>query len=417
MTDWATIDETRERPPGCGPIWPVAAEPAAPLRQQVFEAVRSAGQISRAEMAKSLNVSPGTVTPIVSDLIAEGYLEETQATEAPSGRGRPPVALRVRPEAGYVVGMKLSDEVHTAVLVDFAGEPVAEAMLPLRDPQKSMELRLNEAEALFADLLGQSGLAREQILSVGLGLPGVIDTGGRVIWSPVSDRRDVPLRDLAEARLGLPVHVDNDANLLTMAELWFGAGRTMSDFCVVTIEHGVGMGLVLNHRLHRGAGGQGMELGHTKVQMDGALCRCGSRGCAEAYVADYALVREAGLALRRPHSAALGGTQATLEALFEQARAGNETARAIFHRAGRYLALILANTANLFDPSLIILSGSRMRYDYLYAEEVLALMRDWTLNEAPKIEINAWGDHVWARGGAALALERVTASLIGRGAS
>src|SRR5690606_19716487 len=125
-----------------------------------------------------------------------------------------------------------------------------------------------------------------------------------------------------------PVLIDNDANMVTLAELWFGAGRALNDFAVVTIEHGVGMGLVLNHRLYRGAMGQGMEIGHTKVQLDGALCRCGQRGCLEAYVADYALVREASTALNwgnRAHS-----THVMLESLYDHAKAGNVAARAIF---------------------------------------------------------------------------------------
>jgi predicted NBD/HSP70 family sugar kinase len=167
---------------------------------------------------------------------------------------------------------------------------------------------------------------------------------------------------------------------------------------------------VLNHRLYRGAQGLGMELGHTKVQLDGALCRCGQRGCLEAYVADYALVREATTALNWTHreSQPVG---VLLESLYDHAKAGNAAARSIFRRAGRYLAVGLANVVNLFDPELIILSGERMRYDYLYAADTLAEMEALMLNTgrpAPKIEIHAWGDMLWAHGAAALALSEVT---------
>jgi predicted NBD/HSP70 family sugar kinase len=213
---------------------------------------------------------------------------------------------------------------------------------------------------------------------------------------------------MATARLGVPVSVDNDANLLTMAELWFGRGRELSDFAVVTIEYGVGLGLVVDHAPYRGAHGHGMELGHTKVQLDGALCRCGQRGCLEAYVADFALVREAAVAL----DGDLPPRGEVLAALYAQAKDGNEAARAIFDRAGRYLALGLANVANLFDPRRIILSGSRMRYDFLYAEEMLAEVPGLTLNDPPPIEVNAWDDLVWARGAAALALADATPRLI-----
>jgi predicted NBD/HSP70 family sugar kinase len=224
----------------------------------------------------------------------------------------------------------------------------------------------------------------------------------------------MPLSALAGARLGLPVQIDNDANLCAMAELWFGAGRGRSDFAVVTIEHGLGMGLVLNHRIYRGALGLGMELGHTKVQLDGALCRCGQRGCLEAYVADYALAREATTALNWTYKDGQS-MLVLLESLYDHAKAGNQAARSIFRRAGRYLAVGLANVVNLFDPALIILSGERLRFDYLYAADTLAEMDALVLNSGrplPPIEVHAWGDLLWAQGAAALALSGVTERIL-----
>jgi predicted NBD/HSP70 family sugar kinase len=246
---------------------------------------------------------------------------------------------------------------------------------------------------------------------VGIGLSGLVEhTTGTVPWSPLMSERNVPLQQRFEQRFGIKAQVDNDANMLTLAELWFGVGRSMSDFAVVTIEHGVGMGLVLNNRLFRGTRGMGLELGHTKVQLDGALCRCGRRGCLEAYLADYALAREAATALgsnsRNPQSPAI-----LLETLYAEAKSGNAIARSIFRRAGRYLSVGLSNVVQLFDPELIILSGERMRFDYLYAEEVLAEMRMLDLPDGrvpSRIEVHAWGDYVWARGATALALAAVT---------
>ena len=238
---------------------------------------------------------------------------------------------------------------------------------------------------------------------------------GVALWSSTLTDRQVPLAQAAQDRLGLPVTIDNDANLVALAEQWFGAGRSLSDFAVVTFEHGVGMGFVMNHRIYRGAQRLGMELGHTKVHLDGALCRCGQRGCLEAYVADYALAREAVTALNLNASQSLS-MPVLLESLYDHAKAGNATARSIFRRAGRYLAMGLANVVNLFDPALIILSGDRMRYDYLYAEECLAEMANLSINTGrprPPIEIHAWGDLLWAHGAAALALSEVSMGLLG----
>ena len=216
-------------------------------------------------------------------------------------------------------------------------------------------------------------------------------------------------------RLQTPVVLDNDANMLTLAELWFGAGRELADFAVVTIESGVGMGLVLGNKLYRGAHGKGLELGHTKVEMDGALCQCGRRGCLEAYLADFALIREATTALDHRFDTS-ESPEHVLETLFAEAKAGNHAALGIFRRAGRYLALGLSNVIQLFDPALICLSGGQMRYECLYADDVLQEMHRLALDDGRKpckATFNMWDDLVWARGASAQALASTTDMLIG----
>lgn len=401
---------------GVGPLIPPLADNLRPLRQQIFEHVRAAGMIPRVQVAKDLGVSPASVTTITSELIGAGLIEEVvTARDLESGRGRPAVALGVRAGAHRVAGMKLSDREHTAVIVDFAGNLIADDAIPRRPGPMSVPELLEAIEVLLTRVCAKAGLTRADLSAVGVGVPGFVDTvDGLVLWSSVLLDRDVPLALAASSRLGLPVWIDNDANLVALAELWFGAGRGLSDFAVVTIEHGVGMGLVLNHRIYRGSQRLGLELGHTKVQLDGALCRCGQRGCLEAYVADYALAREATTALNWGHKEGQS-IGVLLESLYDHAKAGNATARSIFRRAGRFLAVGLSNVVNLFDPALIILSGERMRYDYLYAAETLAEMDHLTINSGrprPPIEIHAWGDLLWAHGAAALALSAVSESLL-----
>jgi len=404
---------------GCGPMIPPLSETTRPLRQQVFERVRAAGLMPRVQIAKELSVSPATVTTLTSELIEAGLLVEIAAPrDGEGGRGRPAVALGVRADAHLVAGIKLSDREHTAVIVDFAGNLIADEAVPRRPDALGLDHLVEATAALLDRVCRRAGIGRDRLSAVGLAVPGFVDSvAGVVHWSSVLRGAQVPLARVIAERVGLPVHLDNDANLVTLAELWFGAGRTLSDFAVVTIEHGVGMGFVINHRIYRGGRGIGLELGHIKVQLDGALCRCGQRGCLEAYVADYALVREATTALNWT-GREQQDVNAVLESLYDHAKAGNQAARSIFHRAGRYLALGLANVTNLLDPELIILSGERMRYDYLYAGETLAEMKSLMLETGrppPRIEIHAWGDLLWAHGAAALALNEVTEGLLGAG--
>lgn len=401
---------------GVGPLIPPLSEGQRPLRQQVFDRVRAAGLIPRVALAKELSVSPASVTTITQELIEAGLIEEVAAPrDNEAGRGRPAVALGVRAQAHFVAGMKLSDREHTCVIVDFAGHLLADGVIPRQPGPMALEELLDAVEHLLDQVCAKAGMTRGDLAAIGIGVPGFVDVAeGMALWSSVLTARQVPLAAAAAARLGLPVIIDNDANLVALAELWFGAGRGLSDFAVVTIEHGVGMGFVMNHRIYRGAQRVGMELGHTKVQLDGALCRCGQRGCLEAYVADYALAREAVTALNWGHRDG-APINVLLESLYDHAKAGNATARSIFRRAGRYLAVGLANVVNLFDPALIILSGERMRYDYLYAAETLdemdALAIETGRPRAP-IEIHAWGDLLWAHGAAALALSDVTERLL-----
>ena len=409
-------NDESDTPSGCGPMLPVDQSDAKPLRQQIFEHVRAEGRAARADVTRALGISAGSATTLTADLIAAGLLREVEGLPREAGRGRPPVALEVVPEASYVIGIKLSDEVHSAVLTDFAGHILADATLPIPTSRKSLDTVLDEIDELMETVLKSAKKSLCDISAVGIGMSGIVDHDtGTVSWSPLLTEPDIDLRAAFVARFGVPLYVDNDANVLTLAELWFGAGRTIADFAVVTIENGVGMGLVLESRLFRGARGMGLELGHTKVQLDGALCRCGQRGCLEAYLADYALAREAATALHRnPRN--LQSPNAMLDALFAQAKSGNEAARTIFRRAGRYLSVGLANVIQLFDPGLIILSGERMQYDYLYADEVLSEMQKLTLSDGRtpcNVEIHAWGGMAWARGATALALSAVTETVLG----
>ena len=401
---------------GCGPLLEGGRKSGHSLRQQVFEYVRSHGQAARSDITRALDISAGSATTITADLIAAGFLHEVEGPAREQGRGRPPVALEVVAEASYVIGIKLAFEAHTAVLSDFKGSVVAEAELPSPSERRSTERMMDEVEQLVHKLMERTEIDLADVRTIGVGLPGIVEhSTGQVVWSSLLEDRDQDIGRLLEARFDVPFALDNDANMLTLAELWFGVGRSMSDFAVVTIESGVGMGLVLGNELYRGAHGMGLELGHTKVQLDGALCRCGQRGCLEAYLADYALTREAGTALGQTFDASRG-PEDMLSQLFEQAKSGQQAAQTIFRRAGRYLSVGLSNVIQLFDPALIILSGGQMKYDYLYAKDVIDEMAKLTLNEGRKpckVEIQAWGDLVWARGASALALASLTDALVG----
>ena len=408
--------ETTSGTLGCGPLLSNVHDTPRPLRQQVFEFVRAQGHVARADITQALQISSGSTTTLTADLIVAGYLREFERPQRGAGRGRPKVALEVVPTAACVIGIKLAFGRHTAVLADFAGNVIADAALNSSETRRTVSALLDETSQLVERLLANADKSASDVKCVGIGLPGIVDHAtGKVAWTSLLDSRDAGLTSTFARHFNMPVVLDNDANMLTLAELWFGQGRAMSDFAVVTVESGVGMGLVLGNQLYRGAHGMGLELGHTKVQMDGALCQCGQRGCLEAYLADYALVREAATALG-PSFDRSEPPEVILVRLFEAAKGGHAPAQAVFRRAGQFLSVGLSNVVQLFDPALIILSGERLAYARLYEEDVLENMRKMTLNEgrrACRVAFNAWDDLVWARGASALALSQMTDALIG----
>lgn len=373
---------------------------------RVLREVRLRGETSRVDLAEALHLSAATVTAVVGDLLNAKLVLEAKAAASP-GRGRPRVLLTLNPKARYVAGAKLNDGSLTTAILNFKGEIIAETAAPFEGLTINGDtLRAKVDQALDA-ALAVAGLREDQINAYGLGLPGFVETETSFChWSPVLTGGPVDVGALLRQRLSCPIFVDNDANLVTLAELWFGLGREERNFLVVTLEHGVGLGIVIDGRLYRGARGLGAEFGHTKVQIDGALCRCGQRGCLEAYVADFALRREAGAALEGDLS---GLTRAeVLDRLAAEARAGKDIPASIYRRAGRMLGLGLANLVNLFDPALIVLAGEHIRNHHLIADEVEKTLADNAIVvDRPRtpLAVHRWGDGLWARGAGALALD------------
>ena len=385
-------------------------------RHQVFDAIRQAERIARIDIAHQTGFSPATVTAITSELIAAGLIEEIVPDVSPvrTKRGRPRVALKIRGDAHFVIGLKISNRSATAMIVDFEGNAKAQYEAPM----PADRLGVDQMVTFIADTIDATcavaGIDAQDLSGAGLGMAGIIDAQRNfVYWSPSLTERSVELGAMLMKRLPFPVFMDNDANLVAKAEQLFGEGRDFSDFIVITIEHGVGMGIVIDNKIYRGTRGCGAEFGHTKVQLDGALCRCGQRGCLEAYVADYALLREANITSG-------DAPEDEVASLFARAKAGDKVAQSIFDRAGRMFAMGLANVVNIFDPKLIILSGERMLFDFLYADAVLDAMKASVVQidgPKPEVRIHKWGDLMWANGAAAYAMEGVAELMLKKMAS
>ena len=380
-------------------------------RRVLLAAIRQNSPIARIDLSEQTGISRATVTTVTAELIRAGLVEEVAAQGTEMARGRPRVDLKIRGAAHLVAGIKIANSSLSLVLLDFEGNQLAEHSHVLSKTTLGTEALVAELARALGDMLATLGKSVSDLSGVGVGIAGIVDVQqGLVHWSPSLSARNINLRSAIEAVLDVPAFVDNDANLVAMAEKNFGLGREATDFIVVTIESGVGMGIVINNEIYRGTRGCGAEFGHTKVHLDGALCRCGQRGCLEAYVADYALLREASVTHAGADALTGGTDEQRIEALLQRAHDGDPVAGNIVLRAGRMFAMGLANIVNIFDPQLIVLAGERMQSNHLYAEEVIAGIKDSIVQvdqSPPEVVIHRWGDLMWAKGAAAYALEGV----------
>ncbi len=375
-------------------------------RRTLLGEIRRHQRIPRIRLSEITGISRATVTTITAELLREGLIEEvsSDSPDKDSRRGRPKVDLKIRGAARLIAGAKISNRTISLVLLDFEGRQLADHEHELDHGVLPAEEMAEELAKLVDTLAQKVGKGLVDVAGFGLGIAGIVDAPrGFVHWSPSLSTRNVTFGPVLERVMGIPVFLDNDANLVAMAEKSFGLGQGHSDFIVVTIESGVGMGIVINDEIYRGTRGCGAEFGHTKVHLEGALCRCGQRGCLEAYVADYALLREAMIANG-------GAVERQVDEILRSAKDGEPVAASIVERAGRMFAMGLANLVNIFDPELIILAGEQMQASHLYAEEVIEVMRKLIVQvdkAPPEVVVHKWGNLMWARGAAAYALENV----------
>ncbi|MGA8114620.1 MAG: ROK family protein, partial [Actinocatenispora sp.] len=257
-------------------------------RAEIFATVLTAGPISRTGLAQRLGLAPSSVTRLLPPLLAHDFLREADA--APQGRGRPQRLLQVNADKHIVVGVKIGPAQVAAVVTDMAARVLARAEQPIDDCTPGTALAA--AADLTRRLLAEAPEAAERVLGIGVGVSGHVDTvAGVCRYSAILDWQDVDIAGPLSRATGLSVVANNDVNTLVVAERWFGAGRDVDSFAVVTVGPGIGCGLLLDGSLYSGASGMAGELGHLPVDPAGPMCGCGRRGCLEALASDRAVLR------------------------------------------------------------------------------------------------------------------------------
>jgi predicted NBD/HSP70 family sugar kinase len=379
-----------------------------PLAESVLRLIWHEKETTRAEIARCMDLSRSTVTEIVDGLLRTGLVAEVGAGR--SSGGRRPIVLEFQDQARVILGVDVGATHVSAALVDLRGRVLAwkGQKHPVRtDPEGSRRLVFK----LCDECLAEWGGGNERLLRIGIAVPSPVDPLNPKWLSEVvipAWQGESGLEKVQE-RYGVPVHVDNDANLGALAEHWWGAGRGVSDLIFIKMAHGIGAGYILNGGIYRGASGVAGEFGHIPIDPSGEKCVCGLHGCLTTFVSTPALsARAAALAGTYPESP-LHGQEVNLVAIGRAAHAGDALATRLVEEVAHYLSLAIAGWFNLMNPQLVVLGGDLVDL----GETILPALREkvasttLVTSAVADIKMSELGAQTIAIGAATLALEDV----------
>ncbi|HEX3680085.1 MAG TPA: ROK family transcriptional regulator [Galbitalea sp.] len=350
------------------------------------------GPISRSDIARKLELSAGSLTRLSTPLIESGLLVEVE--EKTDGRaGRPSRPLDIVPESQHFIGMKLTADEVLGVLTDLRANILVSksVVLATRDPESVV--------AVIAELAAELAQSVTTVTALGLGIGALVTDHSIVRSAPFLGWSDIPLGAMLETATGVPTVIENDVVAFTESEHWFGAGRGLDRFAVLTLGAGIGYGLVIHDDLVVDEDSGIGLVGHWPLDPFGPLCPAGHRGCARSVLTQSAVASAVSLALDRAVS---------YDEALDLAAAGEPAARRVVHDAGRGLGRLLAAIANLTSSERVVLGGEGVRLVDVAADAIaegIAADRD---PRARAIDIvSTLGDNTeWCRGAAVIAIQR-----------
>ena len=376
----------------------------------ILNSIRMKGAVSRSEIADMTGQSRASVTTITAQMIEKGLIFERN-TECTGERGRNRVLLALNPDAAFVVGVKLAVTKMSCAVCDMQGVTRSANVWEENFRRKNVEFITGFIEEITRETVKEAGLSMNNISGIGVGVPGVVDsTTGTCHWSPLYEAGEVPLRDRLHDQLKITTYIENDANTLTLVHQWFGEGKGVNNFLVITIEEGVGMGIIANGQLFRGSRGFAGEMGHVPVVLGGEICVCGKRGCLATVLGSMAVIRQAtqvaqkGLWIRDTDS------EITFDEIVDAAKSGQKDLIDILNSAGHHLGVGISMLINIFNPEKIIISGQGVEAGELMFKPMNDTIKRHTFSDMlalTKIVVPEWHHTDWAKGAASLVLQEL----------
>lgn len=312
----------------------------------VLDMVKSQGPLSRADVAQRSGLNKGTVSSLVKELMDEELVYEIGQGE--SSGGRRPVLLLFNEKAGYAIGIDLGVHYIIGILTDLQGNIIQEKKATFH--YKDYPTVLTLIKETITDLLQQMPRSRYGLIGIGIGVPGVVDKEGKLLFAPNLEWVNIPLKQDIEEAFHVPVIIDNEANAGAYGEKRKGSGENYNNVIYISAGMGIGVGLILNGELYRGTNGFSGESGHMTIEVNGLRCRCGNIGCWELYASEQALLEKARVTMNN---------ETSLEMLLQLAEGKNGDVLRLFEHIGHYLGIGINNLINTFNPEQIVI-GNRL---------------------------------------------------------
>lgn len=348
-------------------------------RRDVMRSLLTAKEASRNQLARETGLSPATVATVVAELLSEGIISEGRVT---AGRiGRPTTTLQINPDRGRVVGVDVAETYLRAAVFDAALDQIAFVDVLRDQNEHTSEYVSNGVLEAIGLALERSGTDHDQVLGVGLALPGiVVGPSGTSDVLPGWDWTTHAIRDLCD-RIGFPTVLDNPLKSIAAAEFWFGEAQSLGSFVTINLGTGVGAGIVLDGHVLRGSTNSAGEWGHSLLVLDGRACRCGRRGCVEAYVGAPGIqqtVRD----IDPTHPLAdIPLQQGFIKGLADGLRNDiDPVASETLSRTARYLGSAIADLVAIINPDLVALTGWTA---WAIGDLLLVPTRETLVREAP----------------------------------
>jgi len=375
-------------------------------RFHVMDAIRRHGPIARVEISDCTELSATTVSAITAALLDDGLIVTRQVGAIrDAARGRPRVMLELNPAAAHVVGVKLSPHRITVAVTNFRADLLATLSLPIRLDRQPDDVIFDLVEDGIHRCILDAGLGVEEIVGICVGLPGVVERGSGVCrQSMVFRERNVPVAAGLQRRFPkASVTIDSDVNLVTLAEHWFGDARGLDNFLVVSVEHSLGLGILHNGELFRGAAGLSPDLGDLHVRPPEAS----NAARLSAIASEASILAEAEVLLRGTEHERAFRLDRGMAKVLELARAGDTAILELLTGVGEALGFAIANLITLFAPPKVILAGAAMEAEAALLtplRRTVAMLVPPSLADVAEIVVHRWSDDMWARGAAAMTL-------------